>query len=330
MFLSFRRTHPFAYSILTTVFLLILLALSYGGLFGPPGESKESEEFLVTPEESLEDVTRALASRDLIGNTFGFSIAYTLVTGSVEVAPGGYELAPGMDAWTVAEILSGPPRLAFVRIPEGYRKEQIGELFARHLGWTEEEKVQWNTVDTAISSDVLEGVYYPDIYLIPSDQTTAEVAERLRARFAHVSKELYGEAAEEGMEWTTVLTIASLIEREAAGPHDMNLIAGIILNRLEIEMPLGIDATLQYIRGEPGAWWPVPQSEDKYLESPHNTYFKPGLPPHPIANPSLDAIAAVLNPEATNCYYYLHDYKGNIHCATNYRAHVANVNRYLK
>ncbi|MBY0110687.1 endolytic transglycosylase MltG [Patescibacteria group bacterium] len=330
MFLSFRRNHPLAYSLCTFALLIILLGLSYAGLFGPPGKEGEHEEFLVTPEETLEDVSHALAARGLIGNTFGFSIAYAIRHGSVELTPGGYEIAPNMDAWTVATILSEPPRLAWIRVPDGYRKEQTAELFARALGWTEEEKQQWITRDTVIGEDVVEGVYFPDIYLIPSDQSTTEVAERMRARFAHMTKDLRDEAIEKGINWNEALVIASLIQREADGAHDMPLIAGVIWNRLEIDMPLGIDATLQYIRGEPTKWWPVPQSEDKYLESPYNTYFRPGLPPHPIANPSVEAIVAVLNPEETECYYYLHDYDGDIHCASSYNAHRANIDRYLR
>jgi len=321
---------PLLRGVVAIVLVVVLLSLGYSGLFGPAGDSVEIEEFLVTPEESLDDVAEALYARGLVKNTFGFSISYVRMSGSLSVAPGGYELSSGMDAWTVAKILSGPPRLAWVRIPEGYRKEQIAEVLAENLGWTEEEKRQWLTVDTELSSDTKEGVYFPDVYLIATDQTTAEVAARMRERFEHEAQPLLEEAARQGVEWTKVLTIASLIEREAAGAHDMQLIAGIIWNRLETGMPLGIDATLQYIRGEEGAWWPVPQSEDKYLESPYNTYFKPGLPPGPIANPGLESIAAVLTPETTSCFYYLHDYDGDIHCARTYSAHRANIDRYLR
>ncbi len=313
-----------------TVLAIVLLSLAYAGLFGPDGKSTEFEEFLIEPDDSLAEVSEALASRGLIRNTFGFSIAYARMAGTIETYPGGYELSTSMDAWTVAKILSGPPKLAWVRIPEGYRKEQIAELLMKTLGWTEEERERWVTVDTETSANEKEGVYFPDIYLIPTDQSTAEVAARLKERFTHETKLLREEALASGIDWEEALIIASLIERESNGRDDQELIAGIIMNRLEDGMPLGIDATLQYIRGESGAWWPVPQSEDKYLESPYNTYFRPGLPPHPIANPSLESIAAAIRPSATSCLYYLHDYDGEIHCSTNYRAHVANVNRYLK
>jgi len=74
----------------------------------------------------------------------------------------------------------------------------------------------------------------------------------------------------------------------------------------------------------------VPQSADKYLDSPFNTYQHVGLPPHPIAEPSLAAIDAVLNPQTTSCIFYLHDPSGQIHCSKTYSGQVANVNKYLK
>ncbi|MEO6536600.1 MAG: endolytic transglycosylase MltG, partial [Candidatus Paceibacterota bacterium] len=90
------------------------------------------------------------------------------------------------------------------------------------------------------------------------------------------------------------------------------------------------DATLQYIKGTEGNWWPTPLSADKYLKSPFNTYQHTGLPPHPINNPSLESIAAVLNPESTNCLFYLHDASHDIHCSVTYGGQKSNVNKYLK
>src|SRR5690606_20106094 len=111
--------------------------------------------------------------------------------------------------------------------PRGVRKEQIAEILARQLSWTREQKEQWITVDTNPSPSFAEGVYYPGTYLIPSDQAPVQVAKRMRDRFTEVFSPYAVEAAQKGIKWTTVLTMASLIEREAAGP-DRALIAGIL------------------------------------------------------------------------------------------------------
>jgi len=127
-----------------------------------------------------------------------------------------------------------------------------------------------------------------------------------------------------------VVTIASLIQREAAGKRDMRLISGIIWNRLLLNMPLQIDATLQYVNGDDGKWWPRVKPEDKKIDSPYNTYKNEGLPPGPIASPGIEALEAAMNPAKTDCVFYLHDKAKNIHCSDNYEGHLANINRYLK
>lgn len=129
----------------------------------------------------------------------------------------------------------------------------------------------------------------------------------------------------------TALTIASIIQREAAGKSDMKLISGIIWNRLFSGMKLQIDATLQYAKGnEDDGWWKTVKSKDKYIDSPYNTYLYKDLPPSAIANPGLAALDAAYNPEKTSCMYYLHDKKRKIHCSKTYEEHKRNINRYLR
>jgi UPF0755 protein len=110
----------------------------------------------------------------------------------------------------------------------------------------------------------------------------------------------------------------------------MRHIAGVIWNRLFIDMNLQIDATLQYAKGTdaPKTWWPVPVPKDKYIESPYNTYQNSGLPPTPIANPSVDAVLAALNPRETDCMYYFHDKDSGFHCTETYEDHVAELKKY--
>lgn len=125
------------------------------------------------------------------------------------------------------------------------------------------------------------------------------------------------------------IRIASIIQREAAGPHDMRLISGIIWNRISKGMSLELDATLQYVKGTEDNWWPSVKSKDKYLDSPYNTYKYKGVPPGAISNPSIDAINAVYNPEKTACIFYLHDSNRKIHCSKTYEEHLRNIKAYL-
>ena len=311
------------------VVLLVGFLLLYAQYFGPADITGEPREFIVNPDATVFEVTQELRRAGFIKSSTAFSIAFSMHDGGRGIQEGGYKLSSSMDTLMIAKLLASPPYLAWVTFPSGWRKEQIADLLVRKLGWSEAEREHWLSVDTAPSPDFIEGVYYGDTYLIPTDQPPALVAARLRSRFQDVFKEYAGEAARRNIPWTDVLTLASLIEREASA-DDRKIVSGILWNRLNKGMGLQVDATLQYIRGEPGNWWPVPQSEDKKLESPFNTYKYRGLPPHPIANPSLASIDAALNPVKTNCLYYIHDNNGTIRCSATYAGHLSNVNRYLK
>lgn len=311
------------------IVFLFAFFLVYARYFGPVDHSAPMKELIVMPDETFEEIASDLKTEGYIRSITAFRIAYARTGNLKGIAEGGYRISPSMDAWTIAEALTEPPYLAWITFPPGWRKEQIADLLAKKLRWTDEQKANWIAVDTAPSLAQIEGVYYGDTYLIPSDQAPAQVAARLRGRFEEVFAKYAPQAAEKNVSWTEVLIMASLIEREAA-KDDKHLISGILWNRINDGMRLQVDATLQYIRGEEGNWWPVPAPEDKKLESPFNTYKYAGLPPHPIANPSLESIEAALNPQKTKCIYYLHDRDGEVHCSATYTGHLANVQRYLK
>lgn len=312
-------------------FILVLAGtlVVYARYFGPVDPSASVSEFIVTPDDTFEEIASELKTQGYLRSITAFRIAYAKTGNLRGIREGGYELSANMDAWTIAELLSKPPYLAWITFPPGWRKEQIADFLTKKLDWTPEQKLRWITIDTAPSFAQTEGVYYGDTYLIPSDQEPAQIAARLRGRFEEVFAPYAARAVERNVTWTEALTMASLIEREAA-KDDKRLISGILWNRVNDGMPLQVDATLQYIRGAEGDWWPTPTPEDKKLDSLFNTYKYRGLPPHPIANPSLGSIEAALNPEKTTCLYYLHDTKGEIHCSVSYAGHKANVQKYLK
>ena len=141
----------------------------------------------------------------------------------------------------------------------------------------------------------------------------------------------YGTTTAELVPLNDALTVASLIQREAAGSDDMRIISGIIWNRLFLNMNLQIDATVQYAEANArsaGSWWPPVATRNLFLKSPYNTYVNKGLPPTPIANPSVAAVLAALNPVNTDCMFYFHDRMGQFHCSATYAEHVALLKKY--
>lgn len=312
------------------VLIIIGAAVSYEHFFGAPEKDAKPELLVVARNTDQGAILQKLKDGGFIKSPWAFTIAFGKA-GGLTIKPGGYIISKSMDAWEVAGVLASEPAMKWIVIPEGLRKEEIADILGDSLGWSKEEKKKWITIDTATRPDYFEGVYFPDTYLISKDEAPSDVAKRLQAKFEEKFAPLAKEALLQNIRWVTALKVASLVQREAAGVADMPLIAGILWNRLLADMPLGIDATIQYVRGDVGSgWWAPINVADKKIDSPYNTYKYKGLPPHPIANPGLDAIRAVLHSTDTECLYYLHDAARQIHCAKSYEEHKKNIATYLQ
>ncbi|MFA6973183.1 MAG: endolytic transglycosylase MltG [Parcubacteria group bacterium] len=318
--------------IISSVTLLILaglFAVQYL-FFGAPQSQEKKEVFTIGLKQSESQILDKLKSQGFIKNKVAFKIVRFFKKESIEA--GGYNVSKNMSAWQVVSKLTSAPDMKWVVIPEGYRKEQIGEKLAETFGWSDEELDKWNTEYTKMRIDYIEGTYFPDTYLIPVDEGGFKIAERMTRRFDEKFAPYISQFAEQNIAWTTGLKLASIIQREAAGKNDMPLIAGIMWNRLLGGMNLEIDATVQYARGktDTGWWAPIKADDIRNIDSLYNTYKNKGLPPYPIDNPGLEAIDAVLHPTETDCLFYLHDGDRQIHCAKTLEEHQANIDKYLK
>lgn len=314
------------------LFIGISLFLTSQLLFSAPQSKLEKVElFTIALKTDEPEIVDKLLNQGLIKNIWAFNLALTIKGKHNTIEPGGYYLSKGMNVWQIIERLGFGPEMKWVVIPEGLRKEEIGEILAETFGWSQQDIDDWNEKYTRAKYDYVEGVYFPDTYLIPTTEKNFEVVQRFINRFNEKFAPYFDKFTKADVMWTTGLRLASVIQREAAGKEDMPLIAGILWNRLDKDMKLEVDATVQYARGRTdGGWWTPIKPEDKEIDSPYNTYMYKGIPPHPIANPGLDAIEAVLNPEETDCLYYLHDSNKQIHCAVTYEEHKENIEKYLK
>ena len=218
------------------------------------------------------------------------------------------------------------PLTRILVIYAGERKEEVAKNFGDILDWSKEEREQFLKIVTKTTPSLSDGKFYPGRYTVAKTATPEEVADLVLAKFATEIADRYDATIEETVPLQDALVIASLLEREAYDFTDMRVISGVIWNRLFIDMPLQLDASLQYTKGsnlnEP-KWWPMVKPSDKFVESPYNTYQKTGLPPAPIANPSVEAVVAALNPRKTECMFYFHEDDGTFHCTNTYEEHVA-------
>lgn len=262
-----------------------------------------------------------------ISNTFSELILRVVLAMRGGIEPGGYTFSKGMGA--VATVIAlDKPTYQYISIFDGYRTGQIAQAIGTKLEWSDDKVNKFAEVLPLCPLNGEEGYLASGTYLIHVQEDTKIVKQTMQQSFSQIITDLGLD--EKNVSIPEVITIASLIQREAGGKADMRLISGIIHKRLEIGMPLQIDATLQYIKGSPDNWWPVPTSKDKFIDSPFNTYQHDGLPPSPIATPSKAAIVAALNPMSTDCLFYLHDSHRTIHCSTNYEQHKKNIQYYLK
>lgn len=316
------------------LFLLVIALAIFGFNFiylSPAGSSNTTQVFVVPENTANFDIPATLKSQGLIKNEKAFKFLMNNFSGTNYVQSGGFRLAQNMNSWEILRKILGKPDLLWVKTSYCLRKEQIGEILSDKLGWDSGKLTAWDDLYTDTNSAYFEGVYYPDTYLIPVDEAADKVAARYISHFNTEIAPLMSQFAEKNIKWTTAVKIASLIAREAAGNEDMGLISGIIWNRLDKGMPLQIDATLAYTLGKTnGSWWATIDVSQKRSSSPYNSYKVKGLPPTPICSPNIDAIEAAINPETTDCLYYLHDGNKQIHCAATYAGHLANIKKYLE
>jgi UPF0755 protein len=230
-------------------------------------------------------------------------------------------------------IVGGRGQIArWLTVPEGYTAREIARTLAtRGLGSASDYEAYFarNSIDLyGTRTRSLEGYLFPNTYLLPIP-ASPEVTARIMVE--EFQKELPGDAQARahalGLTVPEVITVASLIEREAKADDERPLIASVIYNRLRRKMPLQIDASIEYALPRHAA---VITRADLAIDSPYNTYRNAGLPPTPIANPGRPSILAAFEPARTDYLYYV--YKGNgYHAfARTYQEHAANVARYLK
>lgn len=229
------------------------------------------------------------------------------------------------------QSLAGVGNPHFVTIRPGMRREQVASAFGSTLGWSAAQQKAFLTPTDGNLLPLSEGSFAPGTYMVERGTTPRTAQALVNDKFSRDILGRYSTTTAALVPLEQALTIASLIEREAGGPDDIRLISGIIWNRLFLGMNLQIDATLQYVKatalGTPTSW-PKVVPGDKNRRSAYNTYQRSGLPPGPIASPSVAAVLAALNPKSTSCLFYFHDKYGSFHCSDTYAEHVALLKQY--
>lgn len=319
-----------------TASIVVVALVGVGGLaltglgwayFQPmvPG-STETVSVEITRGTAESQVAKQLTAAGLIRHPLTLRLATRILGVSGQLQAGVYELGKNESVWQIARHLTQNTRDIRVTLPEGLRAEEVVASLEKQLNTTATDP------DLCITQN---GHLYPETYSFVPGTTVEEACQRLRRQFDTVWTELT-EQLTPTTNWdqNDVVTLASLVQREAKDPEDMRHVAGVLYNRLQIGMPLQIDATLQYAKGydeRNQTWWPTPLAADKNINSPYNTYQNTGLPPAPISNPGHDALTAVLNPLETDDLYYISTLDGGkMYFTPDYSEHLQNIERYLR
>ncbi len=298
--------------------------------------------FVVEPDESVDSIAARLHEQGLIRSTTYFKLRMRLSNADTRIQTGRFVLYTGMSVNQIIQTLtsSEPIEVVRVRFQEGWRLEEYAEqLVQAGLISSPEEFIDaaqgeaWRTTYDFLRDlppgASLEGYLFPDTYEFRVDATPKEIIRTMLDNFdRRVSPALRARAAERGLNFHQVLTIASIVEREAAIPEERPIIASVFYNRLGQNMPLQADPTVQYMLGQPGRWWPALTPDDLLRPGLYNTYQHPGVPPGPICNPSLASIEAALEPAETNYLYFVvkGDGSGGHVFAATYEEHLRNIN----
>jgi UPF0755 protein len=312
---------------------LLFLGLQGWWVLTPAGAVRSGPRVVEIPAHSgFLDVARTLDRAGVITSPLGFALL-ALVQGHMRSLKAGEYLIPqGANTVAVLARLAGGQVLQHaVVFREGETVAELaGKLGAEGLVKADDvlrltrDVLFLRTLD--IPADSLEGYLFPDTYQFVKGMTPEEILARMVTRMRErVSADILAAARARNLSFHQLLTLASIIEKEAVEPSEMPLISAVFWNRLQVEMPLQADPTVQYAVGKERRRL---TREDLLVDSPFNTYRRVGLPPGPIASPGLAAIRAAVKPAAASYFYFVAMDERRHHFSVTLAQHNAAVARY--
>jgi len=332
------------FNIFRFLFFILLLSLAAGYFYYGIGlnavstsEGADIKEIVVPKGSSVKSIAKMLENESVIKDKLVFEL-YCIVNKKAEkIKAGKYSISNSMNVSEIVDIMaSGKAVIDTVKftIPEGYNLNQIVEKIDS-LGVVSQESIQ-----AALEAEVykydfigqipererkLEGYLFPDTYEIYRDTTAQAIIDKLLGRFDSVFTEKFRNRAKElNMTIDQVVTLASIIEREAKLDSERKTISAVFHNRLKKNMMLQSCATVQYLLKEQKE---VLIYKDLEIESPYNTYKHTGLPPGPIASPGLKSIEASLYPEKVDYLYFVAKQDGSHIFTKTYSEHINAQNK---
>lgn len=311
----------FVLLIIGIVVLGLLVLGSYSLFFSAPKDFPAGSTVSVTSGSGLLQLSRSLEEEGVIRSSFWFRIVAIFFKGERGLQAGDYALNVPENVFKVARrVISGDYQIKRVKmtIPEGFTVKKISSLFNE----------EFTSFDKNLFESVAqEGYLFPDTYFINVNATATSTIRLLRDNFIRKIFYLMPEIEESGRSLEDIIIMASILEGEAKTLEDRKIVSGILWKRLELGMPLQVDASFVYINGKTTKDLTL---DDLKIDSPYNTYLYKGLPPTPISNPGLESISAAIHPTETKYLYFLTGTDGKMYYASTHDEHVRNKQKFLK
>jgi len=282
------------------------------------GSESGTQTFEVKPGEGVTEIARRLARDNLIQNAYYFDYYVWKTKSRGKIQAGGYELNGQMTVpeivaiLTVGKIISNETKVTF---PEGSSLQQMSDIL-KEKGFDGDEflrvakcacgvKTNYDFLKNRPDKSTLEGFLFPDTYIFRKDASAADVVNRMLENFDEkLTQSMRAKTFSDNRNIFQIVTLASILEKEAKTLEDMKLASGIFWRRIAAGMPLQSCATVAYVLGKDKKQFSF---DDTRTPSPYNTYLNKGLPPGPITNPGMNAIQAAIYPTASDYNFFLTD-----------------------
>ncbi len=302
---------------------LLFVSVLYIESFRPTDNFPVEQYITIEEGETLQSLSQVLEDKDIVRSADWLEILVRLRGGQHSVQAGDYLFAKPVGAFSVARIITtGAYGLEPIRItiPEGATIADMAIIYDKRLFKFDADKFLRDTSN-------LEGYLFPDTYYflpnVREDEVIRVMQDTFQARIAKFADDL----AESQYSLHEIITLASIIEKEAWKPKDQKLISGVLYNRLNDDMLLQVDATFTYTDGK--GTYDITLADLRDTENLYNTYVYKGLPPGPIAAVGEAAIDAALNPTPSDFYFYLADRSGTTYFSATYEEHLAKKRIYV-
>lgn len=340
--------------------VLLVLFLAGMGLFAdyyynvntPIDADGKDAAFSIEKGDGVKKIAADLERAGLVKSSFYFETYVWLEKKQADFKAGEYVLSPKLSSREIVRIFTRGETLnreRTIKLIEGWNSKEMAKYLeaegvakaddflrlasyskneAKKAGAAKDYSEKFSYLADRPADAGLEGYLFPDTYRIFKDATSSDVIEKMLYNLDRkLTREMREEIARQKKTVFEIMTMASLVEKEVGSAEDMKIVAGIFWNRIKSGQALESCASLAYILGVNKPQYTI---EDTKVRSPYNTYQNRGLPPGPITNPGIKAIAAAIYPTKTDYYYFLsRPDTGETVFSKTFEEHIANKAKYL-